>query len=322
MIDLILEDCLKDIRDGHATLADCLAKYPDQATELAPLLGMASALQAVDEVKPSLEFRQATRARLVALSSQPVRREHSRQTWFSFMRSSRAYAAIALALVIVMFGLSAAIVDASSESLPGTLLYPVKRATEQAQLFLATDAASQARVHLQIANHRLTEMVALSQQGQDHLAEQTIGEYDAEINNALEITTTQIKQNNSSIQNLTQGLANQQKKLQESQPSSSSEKLVQRALTISGKALGQLSRIKSEAAPSATATEQPTPGTPTPFPTLPALLATPPAAQPTIDLPPSPKFTPPDRGKPSDVPKPTREPKLIPQIKLPNLSPG
>ncbi len=67
MINMILDQCLERIRAGQATAAECLARYPDFALELAPLLDMALAIEALPEVKPSTDFRQTMRSFLLHL---------------------------------------------------------------------------------------------------------------------------------------------------------------------------------------------------------------------------------------------------------------
>ncbi len=64
MIEAVLDACLDDIQLRHATIADCLAKYPEYAEELEPLLQLAVAIQNVQEIKPSEKFKKKTRFRL------------------------------------------------------------------------------------------------------------------------------------------------------------------------------------------------------------------------------------------------------------------
>lgn len=67
MIESILDQCLEDIRARRATIAGCLAKYPEFADELKPLLEMAVAIEEIPEVKPSSNFKRATRELLSRL---------------------------------------------------------------------------------------------------------------------------------------------------------------------------------------------------------------------------------------------------------------
>ncbi len=70
MINVILDKCLEKIRAGRATVAECLARYPDCALELAPLLDMALAIESIPDVKPSSNFKQTMRAYLLHLPLQ------------------------------------------------------------------------------------------------------------------------------------------------------------------------------------------------------------------------------------------------------------
>lgn len=71
MINLILDRCLEEIRAGRATVADCLAEYPDFEDELEPLLRLALQLGSVPDIQPSTAFRLKTRARLLSLPDPP-----------------------------------------------------------------------------------------------------------------------------------------------------------------------------------------------------------------------------------------------------------
>ena len=68
MIELILDQCLEDIRAKRLTVGDCLVKYPNYAADLGPLLEMALAIENVPDIKPSNEFKRATRDRLLRRS--------------------------------------------------------------------------------------------------------------------------------------------------------------------------------------------------------------------------------------------------------------
>jgi hypothetical protein len=49
----ILDDCVHRMRGGES-VEDCLADYPEQAAELAPMLRAASALQWLAGFRPAL----------------------------------------------------------------------------------------------------------------------------------------------------------------------------------------------------------------------------------------------------------------------------
>jgi hypothetical protein len=63
-LDSVLEDCLDRISQGESLQA-CLVRYPEQATELEPLLIAAAQFQKT-QVRPSTSFKSRTRAELSA----------------------------------------------------------------------------------------------------------------------------------------------------------------------------------------------------------------------------------------------------------------
>lgn len=100
------------------------------------------------------------RAHLAALSPEVVPLERRRRHRVAFV--------IAAAILTVGL-LGTAAVAASASSLPGDILYPVKRAVERIELTIHRDPASRARLHLEFAQRRLAELSAL-------LAERRIGQ--------------------------------------------------------------------------------------------------------------------------------------------------
>jgi hypothetical protein len=76
-----------------------------------------------------------------------------------------AFRGIAMALVVVTFAGGAMV--ASASALPEDALYPVKLATEQVRLALASAPEDRAIVQLSIAEHRLAEATTLAEQGDD-----------------------------------------------------------------------------------------------------------------------------------------------------------
>lgn len=70
------------------------------------------------------------------------------------------------AAVVMVFALGLGTSTATANSLPGDVLYPVKRQIEQIELNLAASAAARADVYLAQANRRLSETDALLTRGQ------------------------------------------------------------------------------------------------------------------------------------------------------------
>ncbi|MGH3485995.1 MAG: DUF5667 domain-containing protein [Nocardioidaceae bacterium] len=98
------------------------------------------------------------------------------------LRLRRRLAAAATAFVVV--GGSFGLVAASAQSMPGDMLYPVKRATERAELILR-DGAGEGRALLDHAATRLDEVEALAAGGEsdaDDLIAKTLADFTEDAN--------------------------------------------------------------------------------------------------------------------------------------------
>jgi|GEM_PF-1916757 hypothetical protein len=144
--------------------------------EMASLLRLSAQLRLAKPAGPKPQFVRASRLRLMnrlrALHAtrrmpHPLRRPR-------FWRPAFAYAALA---VLILLGLSAGAVYASSEALPGQALYPLKRGVEEARLALSLDPIGDASLLSDFAAERLEEARALATQGQGHGLEIALREY-------------------------------------------------------------------------------------------------------------------------------------------------
>jgi hypothetical protein len=161
----ILQYCLDEIEAGRLTVAQCAARYP--AVEgLAEELRVARALRALPLVDPALRTTPswlAWRARL--REWQRTRGERPQNgVWGRAWRLGLVRAALAAAVVLGPVLASAGVVSAATGSLPGETLYPVKRATEAAQVVL-TPEPNQTALHLTLAENRTHELSVLVARG-------------------------------------------------------------------------------------------------------------------------------------------------------------
>lgn len=168
----VLNSCLDRLQAGDSVEA-CLAGYPAHADELAPILGVAVSLRLPDDgPMMTTEGFQSGQARLLAhaaglQSRRPAVQESRlwRGTWMGLLTGTRRLAVASLAGVLLLCGvLSAGTVSAAAGSLPGSPLYPVKRATEAVVSAAAFTPRLQTRVHLAWAERRLREIEALLEQ--------------------------------------------------------------------------------------------------------------------------------------------------------------
>jgi hypothetical protein len=176
----ILDECLQQLNSGQADMETCLARYPEQAAALRPLLQTAALLRAAPVPRPSPAARAAGRQQLLLAVAH--RRQVQARSPFAFLRSwvqslaaglswllappkpARALVwATAILLLLVISG--AGVVSVAARSSLDSPLYPVRLATEQVQLFLTPGTEAKARLQVDLAQQHLAEIEALRQQG-------------------------------------------------------------------------------------------------------------------------------------------------------------
>ncbi|MBN1190285.1 MAG: hypothetical protein JXA46_11075 [Dehalococcoidales bacterium] len=166
-IEKILTDCVEEIRSGKSTLSSCLDRYPSKRQELEPLLKTALNIQSPPALKLDKSRKQAARARLLGqIQATRQSRSWSFSDFFSFgIPPQMAWARVALtvlAVIIVVAMAGSGTAYAAQDSLPGDVLYPLKKGTEGARLLVAGDSADKAVLNLQFAQRRLEEMRRLA----------------------------------------------------------------------------------------------------------------------------------------------------------------
>src|SRR5437764_92891 len=130
--DDILQSCIDEVLSGHKTPAECAAAYPE-FPDFEANLKMALALRAMQAITLSAaadrrieaRLRQRARALKSADRSAAQRPAASKLRWLL---------APSLAAILLLGGVG--ISAAASNSNPGDALYGVKRADENAEIFL------------------------------------------------------------------------------------------------------------------------------------------------------------------------------------------
>lgn len=89
-------------------------------------------------------------------------REYADYAWFLMGSAVARPMAVGASVFALIFGGWVTTVNASFDSLPGDVLYPVKLATERMQLTIATSSSRRARLHAEFASRRLQEVGELS----------------------------------------------------------------------------------------------------------------------------------------------------------------
>jgi len=149
-LDAALDECLSSTRVG-ADWQACLMRYPEHVDELRPLLQLATDVGSVRAPAPAEAARVAGRQRMLAALARKQALVHRGarvsfslaqiETWLKARRigGARPVWQWAAAAVVVIMALVSGTLAASAASLPGDVLYPVKRATQQIQVVLTVD---------------------------------------------------------------------------------------------------------------------------------------------------------------------------------------
>ncbi len=170
-----LNDCLDRLVQGD-DVRECLRRYPQQASELEPLLHVALAtIRASEEVRPNPDAKARNFMRFSEAVQARSERPAPKPSWLSFRWIPLARpAAVGLAFIFV-FVLSAGVATAaSSDSVPGEPLYWVKATKENVEGRLPRSDDSRANYEAGLAQARGKELGKLIERGQFTRADVTM----------------------------------------------------------------------------------------------------------------------------------------------------
>lgn len=174
----IVNECLEALRHGES-IEERLSRHADIADELRPLLTAALAMAAVAPTRDDsarrtarTRFEGAVRHHLATKRSIVPGRLSIREWWNSHASGwSRAWV-VGFATMALFVVLSTGAAYASTDALPDSPLYPVKRATEHARLAVTFSDESRAMYHLELIERRTLELAAVAESGDQTRAEE------------------------------------------------------------------------------------------------------------------------------------------------------
>lgn len=158
-----LEICLKEIEQG-ADIDTVLFRYPDLADELRPMLETSFKAKELGRPAPSQAVVKSNRAKLLQHAAQMREQKigtASRRAWSVPLRRTL----VTLVVLIALFAGGTGLVRASSNTLPGDNLYPVKRTWEDVQVFFTFNSQQRQALELEHENERLDELHDLFAEG-------------------------------------------------------------------------------------------------------------------------------------------------------------
>lgn len=156
---LALEECLVMLDQGSG-LESCLHRYPAFADELRPILLAAMDAKSIEEDQIPIDVIRRSRSKFLDAAAEIREQKKSRKTAFGspWQRVFRLGMVLLLAVILVAGVSGTGLVNASSGSLPGDRLYPIKLTWEDIRLKLALSQADRVSLEKSYENERVDEI--------------------------------------------------------------------------------------------------------------------------------------------------------------------
>lgn len=163
--DSILDDCIEALQRGHASIQDCLDRYPEHAEALKSELQIVILTMRLKTPTMPQDSVDALEARLLKQFNKTVPQQPANMLRPSFWQSLNRAAAAVIIVCLLLIGASGGVVYASADDMPDEPLYDIKRAWERIIIALASLIGQLDDVWLQLAQTRLEELLYLEANG-------------------------------------------------------------------------------------------------------------------------------------------------------------
>jgi len=144
-----LDTCLYQIEEGEASIEECLARYPEHAAQLQPLLRAATKLARARDVVPDPSYRMRARSQLNTYMQQNPQRK----------RVSPIFWRVAVGFATVMLLFLASGTAFAQQALPGDTLYNWKLTSEHVWRLTSNDDLG---VDIVLSQRRMNELLVVS----------------------------------------------------------------------------------------------------------------------------------------------------------------
>lgn len=182
----ILNECIEAMLKGESP-EQCLQRYPKQAEQLEPLLRMAMEMrQTAHMIEPRPEFK--AKALYRVRSEFAARQQRVKARRVSILGMPRWAALSVLSLLILAFA-AGSVFAVSTDSAPGDLLYPAKRALEQIQMAFTFSDEGKAELHAMFASRRVEEIELIAPTGDTASVEKLSSEFEGHMQKVGELAT-------------------------------------------------------------------------------------------------------------------------------------
>ncbi|MFC2014075.1 DUF5667 domain-containing protein [Chloroflexota bacterium] len=183
--DNILNECMERLLVKGETIEQCLASYPEQASELEPLLQTALEAKNALTIQPRLEFKARARYEFrSAIQAAKTKRSHRFFGW-----QPRWVTAVAIVLALLLAGGGTA--TAAGNSMPDEPLYQMKLVTEQVRIRLTPSELDKAQLYAHFADKRVLEIAHMAEEGRPELVERTAQRLDTHLMMIVSLASAQ-----------------------------------------------------------------------------------------------------------------------------------
>lgn len=163
-----LNTCL-ELLDQGIGIEECLARYPEAAPQLEPMLRLALEATHLGETIKIPADAQRNGIGRIADAWMKHQVKNSDQWWRVARPLAKSWALSIVAVMILGFG-GWTTSTVAADSVPGEVLYPVKKAQERALLVVTFSDRRKAELHAKFAHKRTQEIVKLVDRGKSQAA--------------------------------------------------------------------------------------------------------------------------------------------------------
>ena len=182
----IFNECIDAMLQGES-LEDCLLRYPEQAEELGPLLRIVEdTREASHTIEPRPDFKAQLRYQVQAQVADRNRRTKDKYMTVGWLPRWATMTVISLLILLFAAGSVYAI---SADTVPGDLLYPVKRAGEEVQLFFTFSSDGKAELHAMLASRRVEEIEEVAPKADSATVDKLSADFESNMQKVSELTT-------------------------------------------------------------------------------------------------------------------------------------
>lgn len=190
----ILDDCITRLQNGDDGIKALRRDFPQQAQELAPLAEIARQMQSVFHAPAaSADFAHNSKIRLLnrlRAAQTPTTAAKRRMPAVKRLSWRPARAIATLVITFALLLTSTGVARASSDALPGDVLYPVKRGVEEIRLAITFSESGDAELLNDFTTERVDEIEALILTGRDEYLDEALEDYEV----MLDRLVTQVTQ--------------------------------------------------------------------------------------------------------------------------------